>query len=179
MRTININTILANTPYMDPGYDPSCDPPKIHVHQKHRSTVPWEKKNVAQRIPRRDVPVPTRISAVSYRLLFYSPKGQMDLQRKMDLNKWGGMYTIYTYINLNIKKGSLIDVSIYTYILCISILFDSNLVTCFHLAVVKKKQLALPILKITTSIIKKKSKPIQPMPRFSPRKKAFLRDYEL
>lgn len=94
------------------------------------------KKNVAQRIPRRDVPVPTRISAVSYLLLFYSPEGQMELQQKMDLNKWGGMYTIYTYINLNIKKGSLIDVSKYTYILRISEYY--LIVTCFHLAVAKK-----------------------------------------
>ena len=118
-----------------------------------------KKKNVAQRIPRRDVPVPTRISAVSYRLLFYSPKGQMDLQRKMDLNKWGGMYTIYTYINLNIKKGSLIDVSIYTYILCISILFDSNLVTCFHLAVVKKNNLPCQFSKSPQASSKKNLSP--------------------
>ena len=136
------------------------------------SAMGKRKKNVAQRIPRRDVPVPTRISAVSYLLLFYSPKGQMELQQKMDLNKWGGMYTIYKF---ELKKGSLIDASIYTYILCIS--EYCLIVTCFHLAVAKK-QFALPILKITTSIIKK-SKPIQPMPRFSPRKKAFFRDYEL
>ena len=140
-KTIQIqhNLIWAHTPYMYRGYDPSFDPPqKINVHQKHihRQCHGKNKKKrgipVAQRIPRRDVPVPTRISAVSYLLLFYSPKGHMKLQ-KIDLDNWGGMCTIYTYINLNIKKGSLIDV--YTYILCISQYY--LIVTCFHLAFAK------------------------------------------